>query len=254
MYGHPFRLSGTLPRAVNIDDKGNPIFSETSPSNDVQEEAQQIEEEKTALKFFNTRNILNGIIVHFVSYDRGVLFYSPIVLFGLIGSYFLYKNRESKLALFFAVILFNIIFYSMWGDPWGGWAFGSRYLIPSYAVLALLASVAITKLSSKRLFLTIYFIIFTYSVSVNTLGALTSNTNPPSVEIQALQDITGKVEKYTYERNLDLLLNNSSKSFFYSHYASKYLFATQYYLIIVGLVVILFLASASKLNERELKI
>jgi len=57
----------------------------------------------------------------------------------------------------------NLMIYSMWGDPWGGWAFGSRYLIPAYAAISVFLAVALEKFRRDKLFLLMVFMAFVYS-------------------------------------------------------------------------------------------
>ena len=139
------------------------------------------------------------------------------------------------IAVFSGIIGLNILLYAMFGA--GGWAFGSRYLIPSYAIMAILISLVLTKWKKKSILLLLFFLIAGYSIAVNTLGAITSNRNPPKVEAIPLSQLSGREEKYTYERNLEFLTENKSKSFVFQTYASKYLTAWQYYLIIASSII-----------------
>ena len=77
-----------------------------------------------------------------------------------------------------------------------------------------------------------------YSVGVNTIGALTSNRNPPQVEAEGLAKVSGKEELYTYERNMKMLDNNTSKSYVYNTYFANSVSAWNYFGYIFGLVTI----------------
>src|SRR3989344_8895296 len=134
-YGNPAQLSGTLPRVKAIDQFGKPTLPAVIGTEKKEEllQPQTQLREKTAVGFFKTRNLLNGFYTHFVSPDRGIIWFAPVVLMGSYGAFLLYKRNPSLCSLLLAVSGVNILLYSMWGDPWGGWAFGSRYLIPSYA-------------------------------------------------------------------------------------------------------------------------
>ena len=133
---------------------------------------------------------------------------------------------------------FNIVLYSMWGDPYGGWAFGSRYLIPTYAISAIFIAIGLTYLKKYNLFLIIFFMLFSYSVAINTLGAVTSSRNPPQVEVLDLEALSGKEEKYTYQRNIERLQTGESKSFVYQTYIRSYLSAWEYYTYITLFVIV----------------
>jgi len=237
-YGNPFQLSGTIKSIKGIDEKGNPLSIEAlKKQQGPLFEEQDINRKKTATGFFKSRNLINGFYTHFVSPDRGIVFYTPVILIGFIGMVIMYKKQKIMLVLI-AIVFVNILLYSMWGDPWGGWAFGSRYLIPSYAILSIFIAFMITNFRKKLIILMGFYILLVYSISVNTLGAITSNKNPPKNEILALESISHVQEKYTYERNYDYLNSNRSKSFIFQTFVYKYLSAKSYYLIIVSVLVL----------------
>lgn len=237
-YGNPLQLSGTLPSVKAIDEAGNP----TVPGVTGQTQREEVftdptQQKKSAVGFFKTRQLLNGFYIHFISPDRGILSYTPVILFGIWGMIILYKKNPKLLTVFLGVIGMDVLLYSMWGDPWGGWAFGSRYLIPGYAIMAVLVGVALSNLRKRTVFLFVFFIIFSYSAAVNTLGAITSSRNPPQVEVLAIEAQSGREEKYTAERNLDYLLDNRSKSFVFQTYAHQYMYAWDYFGMITILII-----------------
>ncbi len=229
-YGNPLQLSGTL-KTVR-DFKPDQIYGQ----NTVRE--LQSGKEKTAVGFFKTRNMLNGLNIHLFSPDRGVLVFTPVLLFAVLGIYFERKRGNQYVSLLVFVAAVDLILYSMWGDPWGGWAFGSRYLIPAYAVLAIFIAAVLTRFRKNIVFIFFFFVVLTYSVFVNTLGALTSNANPPKGEAIELAKTSGLVQKYTYFRNYDYLRLGNSKSFVFRAYAGNYLSAYQYYLLITSMILI----------------
>lgn len=232
-YGNSFQLSGTIPSVKAIDEQGNPTTPALARAEDAQRFTNPEQQEKSAVGFFKTRNLLSGFNTHFTSLDRGIIGYTPIVLFGVLGISLLYKKNQPVFALLLGIIGVNALLYSMWGDPYGGWAFGSRYLIPSYAISSIFIALALSNLRKSSLFLFVFAIISSYSVAVNTLGAITTSANPPKIEAIPLSQISGAAEKYTYFRNLDYLTNSGSKSFVFQAFASKHLSAWQYYLIVI---------------------
>ena len=126
----------------------------------------------------------------------------------------------------------------MWGDPWGGWAFGSRYLIPSYAILSIFVALLLTYWRKNILFLALFIILFGYSVAVNTLGAITTSAMPPQPEVLNLEKISGIVQRYTYQRNWEFLIAGNSKSFVFQTFARKYVTSEQYFEILAGLIIL----------------
>lgn len=235
-YGSPFQLAGTVASVKDIDNQGKPIAPRNASVEDARKFTNLELQDKQAVNFFKTRNMLEGFYIYFFSPDRGVIFYTPVILFGILGI-ILSINRKNKYTnLLLSVLAANVVLYSMWGDFWGGWAFGSRYLIPSYAILAVFIALLLTYWRNKTVFLICFFIILAYSIAVNTLGAVTSNRNPPQVEVLGLEKVSGRQEKYTYERNMDFLSQNKSKSFVFQSFAKNYLSALQYYIILVSII------------------
>ena len=114
-YGKPFQLAGTVQgvRTIELQKKPAPVkkIDDTTLSKTSQKE-------KTAVGFFITRNLLNGFYIHVFSPDRGVIFYTPIMLFGILGGVFMWRKKQTELALITGVIGADIVLYSMWGDPW----------------------------------------------------------------------------------------------------------------------------------------
>lgn len=237
-YEKPFQLSGTLKSVQSINEYGLPEKSSSVINTPLYQPTiePELERKKSAVRFFKTRNMLNGLYLHFISPDRGMLFFTPIMLFALVGAFVLWKKDQKALALIAGVVGTNIVLYSMWGDPWGGWAFGSRYLIPSYALFAILISIALSRFARSSLFLLFFISIALYSIAVNTLGAITTSTNPPKVEVLALEKLSKVQEKYTFERNWDYLSTVGTKSYAYNTYFNKYLSPTQFYWGIVSLI------------------
>ena len=237
-YANPLQFSGTVSSIGAIDDKGEPAVPRTASPEQVDKFLNPEKQQKSALKFFATRNLLNGLYLHIFSPDRGIVSFTPVILFGIVGAVILYGLKNKYLPLIASIISLNILLYSMWGDPWGGWAFGSRYLIPAYSLMAIFASITLTKFRKNYLFIIVFFLIMMYSVFVNTLGALTTNANPPQVEVLQLEKVSGHPESYTFLRNADYLIRGNSKSFVFRAFAKKYLKATEYFLIISSLILV----------------
>lgn len=240
-YGNPFQLSGTIERAIEVRPDGTPLLESEKILAELKASGQKIPEgeySKSALAFFQSRLLMSGFYTHFISPDRGMLMYTPIMFIGIAGLIWAIKKRMQYVGLFLAIIGFNVILYSMWTDPYGGWAFGSRYLIPAYAILAIFIAYVLTKMQKYSLFLLFFFALFAYSVSVNTLGAITTNRNPPMVEAVGLSKITNQEEPYTYMRNVGQLNNNLSKAFVYETYVANTITAWQYYIFLTMFILI----------------
>lgn len=239
-YRNPLQFSGTVPTAKTYHftqvASTSAAIETIVPESSVA--AQTKPSDKNAIGFFSTRGLLNGLYILLLSPDRGVVTFTPVILLGVFGAAFALQLAQPWVTVIAGVITANLIFYGMYGDVWGGWAFGSRYLIPSYALLAILLAVWLTAMKRRWYVLLGFFLIMSYSVLVNTAGALTSSANPPQVQVLELERISGIEQKYTVMRNIDIL-KTRSKSFVYQTFLQKYLTSWQWYQVISGSILTL---------------
>lgn len=183
---------------------------------------------------FNPRKQLTGFSILIASSERGIFFYSPILLIGVLGFFIGYNSRDEKVKkltiLSLTVVAMNAVLYSMFHDPWGGWAFGPRYLIPSAAILAVATGLAIEKFKRNLLFILFFSILLAYSIGVNLLGALTTTQVPPKVEAIPL------AMKWNYLLNWDMFTSGQTSSLFYKIFLTDKL-PLQYYALIIIMVI-----------------
>jgi len=258
-YGNPLTTLGSaqITSVKDIDPQGNPVSAsdmadklENSGSNDSHESIE------SKASYFDSRNLVDGLFILLISPDRGVLIFTPVILFGILGAIYYRGKHSTAIPILIATVVANLVIYSMWGDPWGGWAFGSRYLIPSFAILAVLSSVALTRFGKRWYFMFPFWVVLAYSVFVNTLGALTTSAMPPQVEATALGELSGKVEKYSWDRNWEYINTGRSKSFIFQTWAHDYVSSVQYLYIISGSIIlvstVLTLALVLQKNEKEI--
>jgi hypothetical protein len=236
-YGGPLHTLGSsfVTNVKSIGANGKPSDTTTlAPVDKLKNDS--AEKNSGGLSYFKSRNLLNGLFIHFLSQDRGVLFFTPVMLLAIIGIAVAAQMQVASMGILLGVVGLNIILYSLWSDPWGGWAFGSRYLIPSYSLLAVFISLALTKYRKNLAFIGIIILLAAYSIGVNTAGALSSSANPPKVEVLSLEQLSGHEEKYTVQRNLDFLRKGDSKSYVFRTFARKYFTAQNYFLTIAGII------------------
>lgn len=242
--GSPLKLGQTVGRSkfplpVNAP-KEKPIMQKKS-----------IYESKLAL---DSRNLLNGIYILSVSDERGIFYYSPVLLLGILGLWLTIKRR-SYLPIIVAIvssILVTFISYAMFDDPWGGWSFGPRYMIPVMALLSLLVGYILKSTRKNIIFGPILFILITYSVYINTLGALTTNALPPKQEAENLVTPI----PYTYKYNQGLINKNFSSSLLFNIFLKNYINAKTFHYIYSGSVILLisglYLAALRERDEEQL--
>ncbi|NMC36485.1 hypothetical protein GYA49_05575 [Candidatus Beckwithbacteria bacterium] len=236
-YGNPFQFSGTVSSVNAIDEQGKPTTPTEIGTLDMQTYLNPELQKKSAVGFFKTRNLVNGLYTHLIGSDRSILWFTPIMFFGALGLWLLFLKKPYIAAVLIAIVGVNLTLYSLWGDPWGGWAFGSRYLVPGYAILAIGIAYLVDYFKHKPWFLIIFLPVMAYSIYINTLGAITSSAIPPKVEVLALEKLSGRVEHYNFLRSWEFLQSNQSKSFVYQTWGHTYLSATQYYLLIATCLV-----------------
>lgn len=165
---------------------------------------------------FTLATLPDGLRTLLISQDRGLFVYSPVLLFLFAGFYFLCKKNKSSALLIAGVFLLDLIVYGSFDDPFGGWAFGPRYLIVSLPLIAVLVGVAYQEFVQKNSVLKIiFFVLLITSLGINLSGALTTNAVPPSVEAAGLH------MKDNFLYNIDYLSSGNSSSFIYNQFLSN---------------------------------
>lgn len=190
---------------------------------------------------FKSRAMLNGFYILLLSDERAWAYYFPVLLLGIIGYIYAFKSTSKKTAMIVvSTILINILLYAMFGDPWGGWAFGPRYLLPSAALMCVGIAISLNKLYKSLLFTALFFLLLAKSVYISTAGAFTSQAIPPKIEAEALDiDIP-----YTYELNLRKIEFGESSNLLYNYITQVHDINFHFYVIFYTFVVILTIALA----------
>jgi hypothetical protein len=132
---------------------------------------------------------LAGILI---SPSRGLLIFSPILLVGFAGLYFVSRNgtlRGSPVYLVAALFLASqLLFFGWWVMWWGGWSYGPRLLTEAAAALVVLSVPAVERLRSRRWAAPMFSVLLIWSVCVQAVGAFAYtyagwNATPVSVDI-----------------------------------------------------------------------
>lgn len=190
----------------------------------------EIASKKNPVKFFTEYNLVRSSNELLIAVDKGIFIFNPIFLLGIGGIIYAFRKLTLEKGILLSLVVVNLFFYSSWGDPWGGWAFGPRYLIPSMAVLSLFVAMFLVEVRFTFLMKILAFILLTFSVAVSLLGALTTNAVPPMTEAVYLK------MKYGFMFNIDFLTHNRSSSFLYNTYFRDRMTLLQYYEVIFCLV------------------
>ena len=117
--------------------------------------------------------LLQGLLGLLVSPSRGLLVYSPILLFAFAGILLSVRRGERPLCRFlaagFTASLLTLSAYSFW---WGGHSFGPRLLVDFLPVLAVFLAVAWPKVERRPVLQVVWMLLFAASVGVQLVGAL----------------------------------------------------------------------------------
>ena len=88
------------------------------------------------------------IIKALFSYRKGWLLYTPVMVFSLIGFYFLYRNNKRMFMGLFGYWIVAFYLITSWSEWWYGAAYSNRALIATYPVLAVSLGYLLQELSS----------------------------------------------------------------------------------------------------------
>ncbi len=193
----------------------------------------ELSRKKNPVNSITEYNLVRGGYELLIAPDKGIFIFNPIFLLGILGIIYAFKKLTLEKSILMSLAVTNLFFYSSWVDPWGGWAFGPRYLIPSMAVLSLFVSLLLVEVKHKFLMRILTFFFLAFSVAVSLLGALTTNAVPPSTEAIPLKIKDG------FMFNVDFLTTNRSSSFVYNTYFHQQMSLIQYYEIIFSVVMVI---------------
>jgi hypothetical protein len=108
-------------------------------------------------------HLLDGLI----SAKKGWLMYTPIMIFSIIGFYFLYRNRKS---VFWATAFFTFCFIWIafaWDIWWYGGSLGQRQMVQAYPILAIPFASFMEVVMNKKSFKIITFPIMIIMIYLN---------------------------------------------------------------------------------------
>ena len=178
----------------------------------------------TSPYIFSLNHFINASLGTLISPSRGLLIFSPIVLYGFVGAYQVVKlraHRDEKLigsmTIAGLLLLLSYFFYRIW---WGGHSYGPRFmtdLIPifGYLISYFLASSKIGVLWKFKKFLNVKLLVFITLLSFSTftqfVGAFGTNPglmwNPIPLDVGIAHQRLWALQDNQIERNFRALLN-----------------------------------------------
>jgi hypothetical protein len=199
-----------------------------------QAQIKEIEQSKTTTSFFREDQLPHGLFTLLVAPDKGILLFSPVFALGITALIGLLKQINRPLAILLSLTGVNLFLYSSFGDPWGGWAYGPRYLSISMAVLSLIIGIWLSQVRYRIVTKFIIFLLFAYSSAIALMGVLTTNAIPPKVEADYLRI------KYGYFMAFDFFKDGGSSSYLYNTFAASHLTLYEYFGIIYAALLFVF--------------
>jgi hypothetical protein len=116
--------------------------------------------------------ILESLPGLFISPSRGLVFYSPVLLFGLVGAALAWKDpRYRPLIPLQAATLLLILVAAKWFDWWGGSTYGYRPIVDTAPFFALMMIPVIDRVVSNRWMLGLFGALLLWSSAVQFVGA-----------------------------------------------------------------------------------
>lgn len=187
---------------------------------------------KTPALFFHEEDITNGLYELLISVDRGIFLYSPIFILAVFGIVFSFSYLKVENSVLLGIIVVNLFLYSSWSDPYGGWSFGPRYLIPAMAPLSIFVGIWLSRLKNILLARITVFLLFAISSAIALLGALTTNLIPPKSEALPLHI------RYDFMTHIDYIQKGITPDFIYNQLLTAHLTLVGYYLFLYEAVLL----------------
>jgi hypothetical protein len=195
----------------------------------VEEESERKNEISSSLRGSNLKKGLHTLLI---SLDRGLFVFSPMFILALLGYiYFIKKRNHEKIFLLY-VPLFTLFIYAIFGDAWGGFAYGARYLLPVMAMLSI--SLGLIFHRFRNLYFRTLFILLVVFSAIQSVAGVMSTTIIPKGNNTMIYGI----------KNYYLLMENVSGNFWYEVFLESSIpvismFSIVLMLVLSGLLVIL---------------
>lgn len=108
-----------------------------------------------------------------LSPSKGILIYSPIIIFSLVGIYLIIKNKLADKRLFYIlagiVVLLHTLIISFWKHWYGGWSYGYRMSSDVLPFMVLCIVPFVTSEAFKK-FKKLFIVLFIVSVLIEVMG------------------------------------------------------------------------------------
>lgn len=120
-------------------------------------------------------NIFEGFAGIWISPSKGILIYSPVLVFSLVGAYYAFKNKTLEKRTFYLISLVTIILHTLimgkWKHWYGGFSFGYRLasdVLPFFIILLVPYVLSDFHTKTRKVF----YALFAFSVAVQIFGMI----------------------------------------------------------------------------------
>jgi len=141
------------------------------------EAGRRVAEQKTGSQALWQTPLVEGAAGLMVSPSRGLLVFSPWVVFAFGGAVAAWRRRSAfapLMALGVALVVLLVIAFK-WFDWWGGWCFGYRPIVDTMPLLAVMLIPAIDWVCRRRALAAAFLVLLAWSATVQVLGAWAYN-------------------------------------------------------------------------------
>ncbi|GEM_PF-6913475 len=183
------------------------------------------EKKSDVAQIFKDRFFPKNFLIFLFSRNRGIFYYSPIFFLAILGLIALGKRMTIEIATLCAVVAVTLFLYCSFADSWGGYAYGSRYLIPIMPVLSIFVASWVNQTRYKF----VATVLFLYSGAVALLGALISNMIPQGYRPVINND---------FFLNVNLMKEGLSGSFVYNNFFIDDISLVHYFFVIYGFLLV----------------
>jgi predicted tellurium resistance membrane protein TerC len=110
-----------------------------------------------------------------IGYRKGWLLYTPIMIFAIIGMFFLKRKIPAMKWSIPVISILAIYILSSWWCWWFGGSFGSRSMVEYYALLIFPLAAFIDKMITTKYLNYSFILIFGFTIFYNILGTHKKN-------------------------------------------------------------------------------
>ena len=116
---------------------------------------------------------IGGILASFLRLDKGIMIFSPILIFSFLGLKEFFKEYEIKSSFVYLLIMIPLLFYSSTLISWTGLdSYSFRYYVPITSFFYIPMTFWYRKNKQNKTLMILFFIAITASIIINLQSAV----------------------------------------------------------------------------------